>query len=144
VTRVDFYLLPDVDTDARHRFVCRLAQKAVRDGRRVYLEAEDDAHGRWLDRLLWEYPDAQFLPHALAPDPDAARAPVVIGFGQPPDIDQMLINLSRGIPAWFGRFERVAEIVIEPQRGEGRERYRQYREKGHQLFHHDLEDWEDK
>jgi DNA polymerase-3 subunit chi len=145
VARVDFYLLPDVDEDARHRFVCRLAYKAVTGGARVHVHARDQRHVALLDRLLWEYPDHQFLPHSVADDPDACHAPLVIGHEEPVDVGaSVLINLAEDIPPFFGRFERVAEVVIEPARKTGRDRYRYYRERGHALFHHELDRWEEK
>ncbi len=144
MARVDFYLLSDVDEDARHRFVCRLAHKAVTGGSRVHVHARDAAHAALLDRLLWEYPDHQFLPHALDGDPDATPSPLVIGHGMPTADAALLINLGLEVPDFFGRFERVAEIVIEPQRTTGRDRYRYYRERGHALFHHELDRWEEK
>jgi DNA polymerase-3 subunit chi len=177
VARVDFYLLSDVDEDARHRFVCRLAYKAVTERLRVHVHARDAEHVAMLDSLLWEYPDHQFLPHAVAGDPDAALAPLVIGYrepsaardsahgepsaardsahgepsaardsahGGPTTEAALLINLGDDVPTFFGRFERVAEVVIDPQKKAGRDRYRYYRERGHALFHHELDRWEEK
>lgn len=144
MARVDFYLLSDVDEDARHRFVCRLAYKAVNERLRVHVHARDASHATLLDRLLWEYPDHQFLPHALDGDPNAVPAPLVIGHAEPKAEAALLINLGDDVPGFFGRFERVAEVVIEPQKKAGRDRYRYYRERGHALFHHELDRWEEK
>ena len=36
MTRVDFYVLKDVDREARFRFACTLTAKAVESGNRVY------------------------------------------------------------------------------------------------------------
>ena len=55
----------------------------------------------------------------------------------------MLINLGSDVPTFFGRFDRVAEIVLDPERDLGRERYRHYRDRGYPLQHHELNDWED-
>ena len=146
MTRVDFYILPDVDEIARHRFTSRLAARAVAAGNRVYVRAEPGAVEP-LDELMWDYPPAQFLPHA--PLGDAAgehggiAPPVTIGSdADEPGGGDMMINLAPDIPAFLARFERVAEVVLAPQRATGRTKYRQYRERGYRLFHHELDDWE--
>ena len=140
MTRVDFYILPDVDEIARHRFTSRLAARAVAAGNRVYVRAEASAVEP-LDALMWDYPPAQFLPHA--PRGRADGEPVTIGSdADEPDGGGMMINLAADIPAYLARFERVAEVVLAPQRSAGRAKYRQYRERGYRLFHHELDDWE--
>jgi len=52
------------------------------------------------------------------------------------------VNLADEIPGFFGRFDRVAEIVVGENRDAGRERYKFYRDRGFPLFHHELDDWE--
>lgn len=140
MTRVDFYILADADEIARQRFTSRLAAKAVGAGQRVHVRVEPTAL-ETLDQLLWDYPPAQFLPHAVL-----ARAngePVTIGSGaDEPEHGDTLINLTRDIAAFFPRFQRVAEVVLAPERAIGRDKYRQYRDRGYPLFHHELDDWE--
>jgi DNA polymerase III subunit chi len=142
VTRVDFYVLQDVDLTAASRFACRLATKAVSNGHRVHIHTGDRASASDLDELLWHYPEHRFVPHAREDDPASGRAPLVLGWSQPQHPDGVLINLSAEIPTFFGRFERVAEIVVEANRGVGRERYKFYRDRGFPLHHHELDDWE--
>jgi DNA polymerase-3 subunit chi len=150
LTRVDFYLLADVDPTARLRFACRLAARALAtraastpgSSGHVYLHAENPATVRELDDLLWSYPPRRFLPHAIVENEAASAAPILIGCGQPVDADGVLINVSDGVPGFFGRFERVAEIVLGNARAAGRDRYRHYRDRGYPLQHHELEDWE--
>lgn len=153
MTRVDFYVLPDVDIDAKYRFACRLALRAIHAGRRVHVRTASAEAAEMLDELMWSYPEDRFLPHgvdkrphAVAEGPDAAdaaAAPIRIGHAEPaPGPDQVLVNLADDVPAFFARFERVAEVITEPERASGRARYRHYRERGYPLFHHDLDDWE--
>ncbi len=143
MTRIDFYILPDVDTEAQRRFACRLAHKAVSAGSRVHVHVDDEEAANDLDALMWEYPSDQFLPHAIADSPTCAVAPVVVAHREPAsDHDQLLINLAREIPPFFGRFERVAEIIVAPLLAVGRNRYRFYREHGYPLYDHKLDDWE--
>ena len=140
MTRIDFYILQDVELDAMQRFACRLATKAVFNGNDVYVHATDDNHARGMDELLWQYPDQRFVPHALAGE--AIRVPIQIGWQEPADQDDVLINVSGGVPGFFGRFDRVAEIVVRSEREAGRARYKFYRDRGFPLFHHELDDWE--
>ncbi len=142
MTRVDFYILEDVDLDAMQRFACRLACKAVDAGNRVYMHTNHEQGAKDLDDLLWAYPDQRFIPHGQLNDAAAVGAPVVIGWDDPQDHDGVLINLSDQIPTFFTHFDRVAEIVVGETKSRGRERYQFYRDRGYPLFHHDLDDWE--
>jgi DNA polymerase III subunit chi len=141
MTRIDFYVLEDVEQHAAERFACRLVARALTSGHAVHVHTDGEADACRLDELLWSYPEQRFIPHACEADP-MGRAPVVIGWSPPPDPDGLLINLGSDIPTFFGRFERVAEIVVAERRDAGRERYRFYRDRGYPLFHHDLSDWE--
>ena len=146
MTRVDFYILPDVDETARHRFASRLAGKAVQAGNRVHIMAAAQALPA-LDDVLWDYPAQQFLPHAMI---DNARGEPVTLSDEHADLPatpepaqpRVLINLTPGFPAAFASFSRVAEVVLAPERRAGRVKYRQYRDQGYPLFHHELDDWE--
>ena len=142
MTRVDFYILPDMDTDARDRFACRLANRAVGEGQQVHVHV-NAAAAAGLDEQMWAYPAHRFLPHAVQGSEGASRAPVIIASEPPEDApDQLLINLTDTVPTFFGRFERVAEVVVQPHRDAGRERYKFYRDRGYPLYHHELESWE--
>ena len=140
MTRIDFYILADVDQIARHRFSCRLAHKAAVSGKRVHIRSSDGVSAE-LDGLLWEYPTQHFLPHARLGD--AGTEPVTLGTeDEAPPHDEVLINLGSDIPGIFNRFERVSEIVLATERAAGREKYRRYRDGGYPLFHHELDNWE--
>ena len=49
---------------------------------------------------------------------------------------------SEEVPYFFGRFDRVAEIIVQNQVSEGRIRYKFYRDRGYPLQHHQLNQWE--
>lgn len=146
MTRIDFYILQDVDLAAARRFACRLAVKALAaGGNGVHLHVDDARMAADLDELLWNYPEHRFIPHDLQEAADRGGrqdAPVVIGWSTPADPDGLLVNLSADIPTFFGRFQRVVEIVVDENRDAGRDRYKFYRDRGYPLFHHDLDDWE--
>ena len=142
MTRIDFYILQDVQLAAQHRFACRLAAKAMHQGQSVVLHTGNETLAREVDELLWHYPDRRFLPHALQNDDAAARAPVLISWEAPDAYDGVLVNLSPEVPDFFNRFQRVAEVVVGETRDAGRERFRFYRHRGYPLYDHQLDDWE--
>lgn len=137
--QIDFYILPSAETDARLTFACRLAEKAWRLGHRVYIHCQDGNQREALDGRLWQFKGEAFVPHDNAEtDPEAA---VVLGTDTPPTgQDDLLINLTTGIPPAFERFARVAEIVVEDAtvRQAARQSFRFYRERGYPLQDHRL------
>ncbi|MBV1906582.1 MAG: DNA polymerase III subunit chi [Pseudomonadales bacterium] len=145
MTRVDFYILSDVDLDARMRFACRIAYKALTGGQHIHIHTSSTQHQKALDQLMWEYPEHQFLPHAcIDNNADQHDLPVYIGCDSPLDhFDQILINLDNTVPGFFGRFDRVVEIVVDAVKTEGRDKYKYYRDRGYPLFHHNMDDWDD-
>ncbi len=150
MTRVDFYILPDADPAQRPLLACRLAEKACGQGLKVYVHTATEGEALHLDELLWTFRDGSFLPHVLVKgtDPDSARsqtesesAPVLVGHDHEPSTHMdVLINLGMEVPRFFGRFERVAELVDQrpEQLTRSRERYRFYRERGYELNSHQL------
>ncbi|HEV7392095.1 MAG TPA: DNA polymerase III subunit chi, partial [Burkholderiales bacterium] len=54
--------------------------------------------------------------------------------------DQVLLNLREEWPPYFGRFERLIEIVsVDPEdRRSARDRYKFYRDRGYDIRTHDL------
>ena len=143
MTRVDFYILADTDEIARRRFACRLASRAMAAGKRVHIRAPSEALEA-LDALLWDYPPDRFIPHVrLAADAPAPVEPVLLAAAsEQPVHREVLINLAADIPDFLAGFERASEVVLAADRAVGRAKYRQYRERGYPLFHHELDDWE--
>ena len=142
MTRVDFYILDDLDRDASMRFACRLGLKAYQTGHAVHVHVDDQDQATNLDELMWDYPKHRFLPHEIVEPGTVPTSPVQIGFQPPHHTEGLLINLSASVPAFFGRFDRVAEIIVGATREEGRTRYAHYRDRGYPLHHHEMSDWE--
>lgn len=139
MTQVDFYVLPDATPRGRTLFVCRLAEKVFGLGQRSFVHLASADEARELDELMWTFRDRSFLPHALVDSGNGE--PVLLGCGQEPATDcHLLINLAPEVPAFFSRFERVAEVVdADPQiRAQGRERFRFYKDRGYPLETHAL------
>jgi DNA polymerase-3 subunit chi len=143
MSRVDFYVLSEEGLDVRLRCACRLAEKAVDHGLRVYLQTASMAEAQRLDELLWTFSDRSFLAHEIASDAGPSHPRVMVLLGEreaPPAYRQVLINLSDRLPADLESYERIAEIVdVDPERKRlSRERYKQYRERGCTLETHNL------
>jgi DNA polymerase-3 subunit chi len=146
--RVDFYVLGSSEPAARLRFACRLVEKAWLRRHRVRVQLEPGGELETFDELLWTLGDRSFVPHHRLgqgePVPAPAPPPVVIadGEGADPGDGDLVVNLAGGLPPGIERWERIAEIVDadEARRRLGRERFRQYRERGWEPQTHDMKD----
>lgn len=139
MTRVGFYVVQRAGEEERLQVAARLADKAFGRGHRVFINAVDESQARRLDELLWSFRPASFLPHALHGMEHSER--VAIGWGQDPgDHNDLLINLQLDIPAFFSRFQRVAEVVTQDDSSLTalRQSWKFYRDRGYQLEKHDL------
>ena len=148
MTRIDFYILPDSQQQARLLFICRLVEKAYKQKHRVYIHCENETSSQAIDELLWSYRPESFIPHQRLDD-NTAPAPIAIGHGAssgdsaispPGDHHDVLINLSSDIPDFFSRFQRCVEVVVQlPTVLETtRRHFSFYRERGYPLHSHDL------
>lgn len=75
-------------------------------------------------------------------DQGGVKSPIHLGCDGPLHDSGLLINLATQVPSFFGRFDRVAEIIVGETKDQGREHYKFYRDRGYPLHHHDLKDWE--
>jgi DNA polymerase III subunit chi len=141
MTRIDFYLLPATEDDSKQLAACRLAHKAFRLGHRIYILAPNAAESAALDQLLWTFQPGSFIPHKVNGTPAEPETPVVIGHDAPPDgFSDVLISLAPQVPEGFERFARIAELVApsESERAAARERFRFYRDRGHDVQTHNI------
>ncbi len=146
--RVDFYILNSNAPKLRWNFVCRLTEKAyLRDLKVVILnDSLDDAQA--LDDLLWTFNERSFVPHKLGLDvhsiDPATPVHLTIDPAAVPGAD-LLLNLTRQLPAGFTEFARIAEIIdSDPDRRRlGRERFKAYRDAKATLQTHQLDETAD-
>ena len=113
---------------------CQLVHKANEQGLNIQIHARDEAMARAIDERLWTFSDISFVPHALVGSPDSDSVPVLISWTQPaPSHSDVLMNLRRECPAGPEHFSRIIEIVEtdEESRQYGRERFRNYRNRGY-------------
>jgi DNA polymerase-3 subunit chi len=139
VTQVDFYVLPEATSDARWLFACRLIDKVHRLGMRTLVVMDNEADARQFDELLWTFKPESFIPHQLI---NAGKpAPVEITFTQDAgDHQGLLLNLSKSIPPYFSRCDRLSEIVIQDAESLqiSRERFSFYKQRGYPIETHKL------
>jgi len=142
MTRVDFYVIDNPDERRHARLVCRLAEKAWREGHRVHMRCRSEAEVDAFDALLWTFKDTAFVPHARSDSDEAGDVAITIGGNDAtPDSTAVLINLGEDVPAFFSRFDRVMETtgIDDAERSAARERYRFYQERGYTLKTHKLD-----
>lgn len=145
MSRVDFYILPESGRQPRPQFACALTAKAWKAGNRVGLLVADRDRAGDLDDLLWTFRDISFVPHALTDSSEAADVPVLIGWTDPAALTEagvnVLINLADNMPSAAGKFDRIVEIVggNDAERSTARQRYREYRDLGHELHSHSID-----
>ncbi|SEP77933.1 DNA polymerase III, chi subunit [Solimonas aquatica] len=145
MTRIDFYILPEGANGAAGPVMtaCKLCDKAVSAGHRVYVHLPDATLAEELDGALWSFRQGGFVAHErYEGKPLEEPLPMVlIGTQEPPDSHHgVMLNMSLEVPDFFSRFERVLEIVPgdNHSRGKSRERYRYYRDRGYELSSHNL------
>ena len=138
MTEVTFYLSNKAGDGVRQALAWRIADKAQKQGRLVYIHCRDADHARQLDQQFWQTPATGFLPHGTQQE---GKAPVILGHGEDPgDHHDVLINLAPEVPDFATRFQRVAEMITGdgPLREAGRARFRFYRDRGFQIQSHRL------
>ncbi len=146
MTRVDFYILLETAKRTSDQVLCTLTGKAWTQGNRVYIHTDSPDRSTKVNALLWTFKDTSFLPHGLADrlidQTDAEKTPVLIGHEDPPaDLHDIIINMTSSVPLFFGRFDRLIEIVDQASNGcdQARDRYRFYKERGYTLNTHNLD-----
>lgn len=138
MTKVDFYILAN---DSRERTACKLSEKAYGLGNRVYIHTESAQQTLHVDELLWTFRDGSFVPHERYQTGSSGESPIQIGCDENPDTQcDVLINLTTGVPLFFSRFLRVAELVgtDNDAKKQGRDRFRFYRDRGYSIETHEL------
>lgn len=144
MARVDFaFGAPD-----RLHTACEVVRKHYLAGRPLLVYAQNAKVLNRFDRLLWSFEPDAFIPHVDVDDALAATTPVLLTSKPPmPDMHAghtqapvWLINLDDAIASTSDHFQRVLEIVdAKPAEVENaRERWRAYKQAGHELHAHDL------
>jgi len=145
MTRIDFYKLASGDLRLRRYVVCRITEKAWRTGISIYIRTADHEEARLLDDMLWTFRQGSFIPHALLPEkgeiPDNVSVLIGIQREPPSGYAGLLIDLQMDHTGRIEAFERIIVVLYEDQQilQHGRQRYKEYREAGHQIETHFLD-----
>ena len=150
MARIDFHS----NVSDKLEYACRLTRKiwsATAEGepvRNIVMVAEK-ADLKRLDELLWTFSKTDFLHHCYGEHEAAFETPIVLlgdtsalALANLPHAD-VLIHLGMQMPsdvaAMTARFPRIVEVVTVnvAERLAGRERYKAYRDLGHELHNFD-------
>jgi DNA polymerase III subunit chi len=139
---VTFHVLSDPAPDAALRHACRIAERAVNEGKRVFVRVTDNAQAKRIDDLLWTFGDRSFLPHELASPgaPSHDRVRILIGGDAPPDFRELLINLGADLPSDTNSLHSIAELVPadDERKRAARARFKSYRDAGVEPVTHNV------
>ncbi len=139
--RIDFYLLESNQNEARLLIACRLLEKAYTRGHKVYVLCNNQHDAELIDELLWTFKEESFIPHNLQGEGPEPPPPIQIGYDKVPrGFNDILLNLTPQVPAFYTQFKRVIELVIneEEAKEQSRANYRNYRAQGCELYTHQV------
>jgi DNA polymerase-3 subunit chi len=150
MARIDFHS----NVADKLEYVCRLTRKIwsatpVGEPVRNIVIVGELADLQKLDELLWTFSATDFLPHCFIGDEAAAETPIVLtedfsssGLSSVSHADVMIhvgMRMPNDVDALTARFPRIVEVVTvnEAERLAGRERFKAYRDLGHELHNFD-------
>ncbi len=136
MTRIDFHF----NIADRQNYICRLLRKVYRSEQRAVFYSPDQAFVTQIDEGLWTLSESDFIPHVHLDESvenlDEVIEPIVLIHEEreTPHCD-ILVSGSHEMPNFFGRFERLIEIVsTDPSDRElARARWRWYKERGYEI-----------
>lgn len=133
-TKISFYILKESSPKSRALYACRIIEKAYINKHKIYVHTTNLEEARDFDTQLWTFGDISFVPHEIsAPDIDP-NTPVIIGYSDTIANEQndVLVNLTSGIPTFYGQFNRVIEVIPDDAelKKSARERYSTYQKYG--------------
>lgn len=140
-TRIDFYLLEEHTLESKWLTACKLLEKAYIRGHQVFVYCNNQQDAELLDELLWTFKNDSFIPHHLRGEGPTPPPPIQIGHTEEPKgFRDILLNLTHEAPAFYKKFTRVIEIVLneEIQKEQSRLCYKKYKSEGCALHIHQL------
>ena len=150
MARIDFHS----NVSDKLEYACRLTRKIwsatpVGEPVRNIVMVCEKADLKKLDEILWTFSPTDFLPHCFIEDELAIDTPILLtdnflspALSELPHADVLIhlgMRMPVDVPAMLMRFPRVVEVVTtdEAERLAGRERYKAYRDLGHELHNFD-------
>ena len=145
VTQIDFYFnAPD-----KLAYTCQLLHEVLQTTPSVVVTGDAQQLAA-LDRQLWQFAPSAFIGHVWlestgTPPPSAAMRACarvwLTGAPQQCERHDVLVNLAAHVPAGFGQYSRLIEVVAvhEEDRHNARKRWRHYVEQGYAMGRHDIQ-----
>lgn len=150
MARIDFHS----NVNDKLEYACRLTRKIwsatpVGEPVRHIVMVGEMVDLKKLDELLWTFSTTDFLPHCFIGDEAAIDTPILLAdqflspaLSQLPHADVLIhlgMKMPPDVPGLLARFPRIVEVVTtnEAERLAGRERYKAYRDLGHELHNFD-------
>jgi len=139
-----FYLLEEQDIDhARSQAkadsvllaACYLATRCFRNRQKLWVHCNDKQQAEKFDELLWQQPNAAFVPHNLTGEGNGG-APVELGWSEPHYTrSNALLNLADEFPPFARRFGVAYDFVPaeEARKQLARQRYKQFKLAGFEI-----------
>lgn len=136
MTEVGFYHLTRSTLETA---LPRLLEKAYAAGRKVVVRVGDPERLEPLNRALWTYGNASFLPHGTRTDGDPERQPIYLTAEQDnPNGADLLVLVAGAEAPDLAAFERCLDLFDgkdEVALAHARERWRQVLAQGHKLVY---------
>ena len=83
MSQADFYIMKEAEDEQRFLIACRLTEKAMAQGLKVYIHTASEQSAQDMDDLLWSFKPESFIPHTivgLEDDMEDEEIPVLIGY----------------------------------------------------------------
>jgi DNA polymerase-3 subunit chi len=142
MTQADFYVLGKQAQHDQWYFACRLVEQIQQKGHQVLLQVSNEEEAKALDEMLWQFRPDAFVPHALLTAKDApVDCPVSIGWQtEPGHHHDVIIILTPELPAFYGRFQRLVEVVVQNDDvlEYTRQHFRFLKDRGYPIDHKDM------
>lgn len=135
--RIGFYHLQRWPLD---KALPALLEKVVGAGLKAVVVAGSDERVDWLDRLLWTYDPASWLPHGSARDGDPELQPIwLTSRDENPNGAQVLVIVDGAAPERLEGWERVLDLFDgndETAVTAARRRWAAWKDAGHALVYY--------
>jgi DNA polymerase-3 subunit chi len=142
MTQADFYILGKQAQHDQWFFACRLVEQIRQKGHQILLQVSNEGEAKALDDMLWQFRPDAFVPHALLNAKDApVDCPVSIGWqAEPGHHHDVIIILTPQLPDFYGRFQRLVEVVVQNDAvlEYTRQHFRFLKERGYPIDHKDM------
>lgn len=127
-TQINFYIMNKPKLSDCHLFICRLANKAYRQGYQITIKADSEASATSLDDALWTLLPESFMPHQITEEDNTK-----ITIGRPTK-EHLLVDLTL-TPSFEKEIKQLITIVPDDidLKQKARELYKTYKNDGYSI-----------